>query len=155
MSQLITISWCIDCLWIIDTVKVLITSLPPERIELSTPCYKTNTLPLSYRGSNLNWQGALIYQHYGKTNLPKCARYIMFYCSDFFFNRAPCQLLIKKFSWRRGGKITGDAEDWTRGLIHAKHVLYHWATSPLHTIHTKIDFKFVQCSTFLDLHHKD
>ena len=41
----------------------------------------------------------------------KCARYIMFYYSDFFFNGATCQFLIKKFCWKKGGKISGDAED--------------------------------------------
>ena len=40
-----------------------------------------------------------------------------------------CEIGLLSFWARKKFKI-GGAGDWTRGLVHAKHALYHWATPP-------------------------
>lgn len=57
-------------------------------------------------------------------------------------------------SHRLKGLRSGDAGDRTQDLIHAKHTLYHWATSPPDT-HSSMGLEWKPDMTSLFLHSKD
>ena len=47
-----------------------------------------------------------------------------------FFSCLYARCICDVYLWLKSPTLLGDAGDWTQDLIHAKHALYHWATSP-------------------------